>query len=92
MLAMFGFGWWELVLLAGVGLLIFGRRLPEVGRNLGRGIVEFRKGLSGLEDEIENAGNADRSSPKQIDQTGSVATDLKQPQKDTAEKSLTDPP
>jgi sec-independent protein translocase protein TatA len=30
-----------------VGLLIFGRRLPEVGKNLGKTIVEFKKGLSG---------------------------------------------
>ena len=30
-----------------VGLLIFGRRLPEVGKNLGRTIVEFKKGLGG---------------------------------------------
>src|SRR5579862_6927879 len=30
-----------------VGLLIFGRRLPEVGKNLGRTIVEFKKGLNG---------------------------------------------
>ena len=30
-----------------IGLLIFGRRLPEVGKNLGKTIVEFKKGLSG---------------------------------------------
>jgi sec-independent protein translocase protein TatA len=30
-----------------LGLLIFGRRLPEVGKNLGKTIVEFKKGLSG---------------------------------------------
>ena len=30
-----------------IGLLIFGRRLPEVGKNLGRTIVEFKKGLNG---------------------------------------------
>jgi sec-independent protein translocase protein TatA len=36
-----------------VGVLLFGRRLPEVGRYLGKGIVEFKKGLKGLEDEID---------------------------------------
>jgi sec-independent protein translocase protein TatA len=30
-----------------LGLLIFGRRLPEVGKNIGQTIVEFKKGLSG---------------------------------------------
>ena len=29
-----------------IGLLIFGRRLPEVGKNLGQTIVEFKKGLN----------------------------------------------
>lgn len=45
----------ELIVLAILGLLIFGRRLPEVGRGLGRSIVEFRKGLKGIEDEVEQA-------------------------------------
>lgn len=43
----------DLLILLVLGLLIFGKRLPEVGRGLGRGIVEFRKGLKGVEDDIE---------------------------------------
>ena len=39
-----------------IGLIIFGKRLPEVGKSLGKGIVEFKKGLQGLNDEIESAG------------------------------------
>jgi sec-independent protein translocase protein TatA len=54
---MFGtIGPWELVLILGVALLIFGGRLPQLGKNLGKGIVEFKKGLKGIEDDIENAG------------------------------------
>jgi sec-independent protein translocase protein TatA len=45
-------GPFEMILLAGLGLLIFGRRLPEVGRNIGRGIVEFKKGLKEAESEL----------------------------------------
>jgi len=48
-------GGWEWLIIAGIGLLLFGRRLPEVGRSLGRGIVEFKKGIKGIEDEIEDA-------------------------------------
>jgi sec-independent protein translocase protein TatA len=43
-----------LVVLA-IGILLFGKRLPEVGRSLGKGIVEFKKGLKGLEDEVESS-------------------------------------
>jgi len=46
-------GWTELLVVCIVALLLFGRRLPEVGRSLGRGIVEFKKGLKGVKDEIE---------------------------------------
>jgi sec-independent protein translocase protein TatA len=38
-----------------VGVLLFGRRLPEIGRSLGKGLVEFKKGLHGFEDEIHGA-------------------------------------
>ena len=36
---------WEWLVLLVFGLLIFGRRLPEVGRSLGQGLVEFKRGL-----------------------------------------------
>ena len=44
-------GGYEWIVLLVLGLLIFGRRLPEVGRSLGRGIVEFKRGIKGLDDE-----------------------------------------
>lgn len=44
---------WIVVLV--IGLLLFGRRLPEVGRGVGKSIVEFRKGIQGIEDEVDEA-------------------------------------
>lgn len=41
----------EWIIIGALGLLIFGKRLPEVGRSLGKGIVEFKKGLKGIEDD-----------------------------------------
>jgi sec-independent protein translocase protein TatA len=45
----------EMLFLAVLGLLIFGKRLPEVGKSLGKSIVEFKKGLQGVEDDIHGA-------------------------------------
>ena len=57
----FGFpGGYEWIILLVLGLLIFGRRLPEVGRNLGRSIVEFKKGIKTIENEIEDESSADK--------------------------------
>ncbi len=57
MTPLFGFfpslGFQELLILLVIGVLIFGRRLPEVGRYLGKGIVEFKKGIKGIEDDMD---------------------------------------
>ena len=45
----------EMMIIAGFGLLIFGRRLPEVGRGLARSIVEFKKGLSEVTADVDDA-------------------------------------
>jgi sec-independent protein translocase protein TatA len=49
-------GWFEMMMLMGLAVLLFGKRLPEVGRSLGKGIVEFKKGLSGAVDELDITG------------------------------------
>ncbi len=64
-------GFWEILLLAILGLLIFGRRLTEVGKNLGKGIVEFKKGLAGVEDDVDKAAAA--KSPKALESEASAA-------------------
>lgn len=47
MLALFGsLGGWEILVIALVVLLLFGTRIPSVMRSLGKGVVEFKKGLS----------------------------------------------
>ena len=52
----FGIGIWEILILLLVVLLVFGpKRLPEMGRSLGRGMREFKDSVSGkvLDDEDE---------------------------------------
>ena len=48
----------EMIIIGVIAVLLFGKRLPEVGRSLGKGIIEFKKGISGIEDEIESATTA----------------------------------
>ena len=43
----------EMLVILALGDLLFGKRLPEVGKSLGKGIVEFKKGLKGIEDDID---------------------------------------
>lgn len=62
----------DLLILLVIALLLFGRRLPEVGRGLGKGIVEFRKGLRGIEDEIEEESKKPARPPERLPERDSV--------------------
>jgi len=69
----------ELVILLAVLLLFFGpKRLPEMGRSLGRGVREFKDSISGLET------TPTRSSPP--------STSLREPGSSSAESHRTEPP
>jgi sec-independent protein translocase protein TatA len=43
---------WEWIILLVLGLLIFGRRLPEIGRSIGKTIVEFKKGMNEMTPDL----------------------------------------
>jgi sec-independent protein translocase protein TatA len=72
-------GFPEILVVLIIALIIFGpKRLPELGRSMGRGIREFRHSISGKDDEDESP-----SKPAQIEGTekpaepveGEVVTD-----------------
>ena len=54
----------ELMVVAFVSLLIFGNRLPSVMRSLGKSVTEFKKGVAGIEDDIDQAVTADKDDKK----------------------------
>jgi sec-independent protein translocase protein TatA len=67
--AIFNLGAQEMIILLVIGVLLFGRKLPEVGRYLGKGIVEFKKGIKGLEDEVEGSMSSQRYEPAPLEQS-----------------------
>jgi sec-independent protein translocase protein TatA len=50
----------EILIVGFVALLIFGNRLPSVMRSLGKSVTEFKKGVSGMEEEIDQAVTAEK--------------------------------
>ena len=65
-------GGWERFIVLGIALLIFGKRLPEVGRSVGRSIVEFKKGIKSIDEDIEYESKKSGDTPK-LDQQGSYS-------------------
>jgi sec-independent protein translocase protein TatA len=60
----------DLLVLLGLGILIFGRRLPEVGRNLGQAITGFKKGLKEVDTDVKSgdAESATTTAPRAVPQ------------------------
>ena len=47
-----------LLVLGALAVLLFGERLPEVARSFGKGLMQVKNGVRGIQQEIENAVNS----------------------------------
>jgi sec-independent protein translocase protein TatA len=52
MFAVLGLGPSEVIVLAVLGLVLFGNRLPELARSLGKAVKEFQGGLRDIEGDL----------------------------------------
>ena len=53
--AFFNFSPMDMLIVGVIAVLLFGDRLPQVMRSLGQGMSEFKKGMRGIQDQIEAA-------------------------------------
>ncbi len=66
----------ELLIIMVIALLLFGRRLPEVARSLGKGIVEFKRGMSGIEEDLDPSVNQSAQKASAIEGSSSKSTEV----------------
>lgn len=58
-LGLFNIGPTEMAFTLIIALLLFGKRLPEVARSMGKSIQEFKKGLNEAQQDIQSSMSAD---------------------------------
>ena len=59
----FGIGPLEIAIVAVLGILLFGNKLPGIGRSLGQTLVEFKKGVKGVEEDLDTPSPTAQKTP-----------------------------
>ena len=62
-------GGWEWIIILVVAVLLFGRRLPEIARGMGKSLTEFKKGVKEAQDEVTKTVDEDVLRPDSADTT-----------------------
>ena len=78
----------ELIVLVLLGVLLFGRKLPDIGRSLGKTVTEFKKGFTGVEEEITTTSSARSVEPEAVKPPQRVTPTTSAPRFDDAPSNL----
>jgi sec-independent protein translocase protein TatA len=76
-----------------VAILLFGNRLPSVARSLGRSLIEFKKGMSDLENEFKSSVYSEPTSTPRVgytDHSEPAAPRFEPPKSQAAEPKTAD--
>ena len=84
-----GIGYAEMILIAGVAVLLFGSKLPEVARSVGQSYTQFRKGLNDIQSSVKS------ELDKELDEVKKIPQELESVVEDIEDDDLSpdyDPP
>jgi sec-independent protein translocase protein TatA len=83
-------GFPELIIIFVVALIVFGpRKLPELGRSLGKGLAEFKRASNELQRTLdEEIRNEERKTPASVPAAPAIAAPASDPPADAAEPEL----
>ena len=69
-------GGWEWIVILVVALLIFGRRLPEIARSVGKSLTEFKKGINEAKETTDDLASDVREVKNEVVKEAKDATGL----------------
>ena len=84
-----GFSYIHWLVIAAVALLLFGNRLPDVARSLGRSVNEFKKGLKEVKDDLDDDDEPPKKKLRDPDESDRVIEDKSDEHKDEPVSSRT---
>ena len=70
----------ELIIILVIAVLLFGRRLPEIARGLGKSMTEFKKGINEVEETKDELVNAVREMGNEVAKEAKSATGVDEPE------------